>query len=1152
MEPFPPNRRHLSTSSIPNNNVSRFNRDSSERTLHVTNGNSPGSSSKSSSPAPNAREYSLPSNGLRQNGTNSKIPSVTGRNLHQPFATALSSSDPNSNLNELRNTMAEMQNINSMSTSSTSSSQQFTSTQRRSEFNRSVSSGVTGLSLPPSSSSFTPAFHNAVKRHETSPAIIELPNHSPTESGGGGDENGGQHPIVTSPVSEMTEPSSDPESISGGLTSPNLVSSTGLPLVHCLPGANSVAGLSSKLNMAMSGAGSGSGSGGGLVSSGGYVSHEERKTSTSSKTKIVTGKGTSEKATTANSSQMRLHRNDLSYEENSAQTASSASMETPDGTIATKARGSKHVSKKMSSEDVNFHHSASSSMSGAKLHHKNFGTIENMSAASSQRSSYSRAGTFLHQSSHQSASSKSISLNRSPSILSTHQLTSLMNSKMTMEEIEQGFMGFDDLEQLTPHSNMKNVETTLLKYCGLMSSTVTAMKKNGNAEILSDLMSKINDMMTKAWEVPSFGHEIGNTLCSIMRNNGGMDLLIENCVSKHKSLQFNSGKLLQQCLVTENRGYVVEQGLDNVVQVAKYFTADISNHQNSRVGTGILEHLFKHCETTCGDVIAMGGLDTIVNECKSTDVETLRHCASALANVAMYGGAENQEAMIGCKVPSWLFPLAFHTDDTVKYYACLAIAALVANKEIEAAVQKSGTLDLIEPFVQTHTPKAFAEVSATHSHGQSPNWLKRLLPVLTSHREEARNLAAFHFCMEAEIKKQQGNTKLFTEIGAIDSLKKVASSPNGIASKYAAQTLRLIGEEVPHKLSQQVPTWSVEDVSEWVKQIGFPQYSISFTESRVDGDLLLQLSEDMLKEDIQVRNGILRRRFLRELTNLKRVADYSSCDPSNLNEFLQSLGPEYCIYTYDMINAGIDRDTLLNINDEQLLSECGIKNKIHRLKIQQGVKIERGEFSITDDSSIDKNLDVFISYRRSNGSQLASLLKVHLEIRNYSVFIDVDRLEAGKFDNNLLQSIRSAKNFVLVLTPGAFDRCINDVEQHDWIHKEIACALQSQCNIIPVFDSFVMPDSDNLPESMRAVTSYNGIKWIHDYQEACVDKIDRFIRGDSSYMMDRFLNGQAGTASAYGGSSGTYNRQNTYQRTPSNDNSTCSDELANNSSSTPQ
>ena len=225
----------------------------------------------------------------------------------------------------------------------------------------------------------------------------------------------------------------------------------------------------------------------------------------------------------------------------------------------------------------------------------------------------------------------------------------------------------------------------------------------------------------------------------------------------------------------------------------------------------------------------------------STDKQTLRQCASALANVAMYGGAENQEAMIQRKVQSWLFPLAFHNDDTIKYYACLAIAVLVANKEIEAEVQKSKSLDLIDPFVQSHTPTEFAKVSATLSHGQSRNWLIRLIPVLLSSKDEARNIAAFHFCMEAEIKKQSNSTDMLIDIGCVGPLKKLASGPNGIAAKYAAQTLRLLGEEVPHKLSQQVPTWSTEDVKEWVKQIGFSDFAESFESSRVDGDLLLQL-----------------------------------------------------------------------------------------------------------------------------------------------------------------------------------------------------------------------------------------------------------------------------------------------------------------------
>ena len=56
----------------------------------------------------------------------------------------------------------------------------------------------------------------------------------------------------------------------------------------------------------------------------------------------------------------------------------------------------------------------------------------------------------------------------------------------------------------------------------------------------------------------------------------------------------------------------------------------------------------------------------------------------------------------------WLFPLAFHGDDNIKYYACLAIAALVANKELEADVLKSEALKMVEPFVETHNPETFS------------------------------------------------------------------------------------------------------------------------------------------------------------------------------------------------------------------------------------------------------------------------------------------------------------------------------------------------------------------------------------------------------------------------------------------------------------
>ena len=65
-----------------------------------------------------------------------------------------------------------------------------------------------------------------------------------------------------------------------------------------------------------------------------------------------------------------------------------------------------------------------------------------------------------------------------------------------------------------------------------------------------------------------------------------------------------------------------------------------------------------------------------------------------------------------------------------------------------------------------------------------------------------------------------GILQIFEEIGAVEPLKAVASqSASTTASKLAAKALNIIGEEVPHKLSQRVPLWSVEDVVFWVSSV---------------------------------------------------------------------------------------------------------------------------------------------------------------------------------------------------------------------------------------------------------------------------------------------------------------------------------------------
>ncbi|GAB6030041.1 hypothetical protein CHUAL_005725 [Chamberlinius hualienensis] len=808
----------------------------------------------------------------------------------------------------------------------------------------------------------------------------------------------------------------------------------------------------------------------------------------------------------SNMGHQKIQTNDISFEKSHAAAATKEKLET-NNFSAEKMAAMLEGQFMMTKGDVTQKEEHKAMAASMKVATENVCAEKTAVACQAERQMFNTQGMINQETRRAAQASSKVTFTSSQEVSSSSQsqsstiLSTQMGSGM-MQGIEKPSWpsitaGDDlhDLDCLTASTEMKDVENTLSKCVGMLTKSVDALRSSSlNEEEMTYQLGTLGTMIRKAWAVPRHGHHLGSSLVNRMRGNGGLDVLISGCSSNNSKVQFTSAKVIEMCLTNENREYVVENGLEGVVETAIKCSKENGSEQK-RVGTGILEHLFKNSEATCSRLIKLGGLKAILNDCKENDMETARHCARALANAALYGGAEDHQTMINNKVPLWLYPLACSADESVKYYACLALAVLMTNKEIESNVMVSGPIDHVEPYISSKNPNDFSKGTMSQAFGQSKEWLQLFVPVLNSKRKEAQSLAAFHFAVEAGIKKNMGTTNIFHEIGAIEPLKKVASSPNAIASKFAAQALRLIGEEVPHKLSQQVPLWTVEDVVEWLKQIGFADYCQAVKSSRVDGDLLLQLSEPMLVTDIGIGNGIIRKRFMRELANLKKMTDYASCDKTHLNNFLKSIGPEMCQYTYSLLQAGVNQDVLRYLTEEQLVSDCNIENSIHRLRILEAISGNKAS-SYLEENSNDK-LDVFVSYRRSNGSQLASLLKVHLQLRGFSVFIDIERLEAGKFDNKLLQSIKNAKNFLLVLTPSALDRCVGDDETKDWVHREIVTAIESQCKIIPIIDNFQWPDPTALPEDMRAVCYFNGIRWIHDYQEACVDKVIRFIRGDT-------------------------------------------------------
>merc|ERR1719244_902154 len=228
----------------------------------------------------------------------------------------------------------------------------------------------------------------------------------------------------------------------------------------------------------------------------------------------------------------------------------------------------------------------------------------------------------------------------------------------------------------------------------------------------------------------------------------------------------------------------------------------------------------------------------------------------------------------------------------------------------------------------------------------------------------------------------------------------------------------------------EVPLWSVEDVVAWVNRAGFQEYASAFQDCGVDGDMLLQLTDQEIKDDIGISNGILRKRFIRELKDLKKNADYTSCDGGMTANFMKRL----------------------NASDlEDMLKDSGVESTIHRHKIIEAV-LNPDDDSLIDSMFSKPTCDVSLSYPKNGGAELASLIKIQLEMRDFTVFCDAH--DSVGMTESFISQIKDSRYFVLVMPPGALDSCLEDTTGSDRLHTEIAAALSANTKIIPVTADF--------------------------------------------------------------------------------------------------
>ncbi len=157
--------------------------------------------------------------------------------------------------------------------------------------------------------------------------------------------------------------------------------------------------------------------------------------------------------------------------------------------------------------------------------------------------------------------------------------------------------------------------------------------------------------------------------------------------------------------------------------------------------------------------------------------------------------------------------------------------------------------------------------------------------------------------------------------------------------------------------------------------------------------------------------------------------------------------------------------------------------------------------------------DIFISYRRDGGKELARPLKSELERRGYRVFLDFDELKDGVFDRRIMDAIDSSPIFMVILSPHALDRC---KDEDDWVRKEIEYALERNRHFIPVnpdqkFDGI----PDWLPKNLKKGLGQHQFSEVM-FGQLFMDSVNKVVRERIEPLLSRLGRASADTANQVG------------------------------------
>ena len=258
---------------------------------------------------------------------------------------------------------------------------------------------------------------------------------------------------------------------------------------------------------------------------------------------------------------------------------------------------------------------------------------------------------------------------------------------------------------------------------------------------------------------------------------------------------------------------------------------------------------------------------------------------------------------------------------------------------------------------------------------------------------------------------------------------------------------------------EDVERWTVEEVAKWLNARGFSDLPEIFTDKMVDGELLLQLSEKDLVGYLGVKSGILRKRLWRDIRRLVKTLDYSGSEGNSTAMFLKNINDDLAAYTYKLVSRGITDDYLDTLTMEEVdivLKQVGIDNLAHRLLIKR--RLGEGKEKYVQMISAD------------DGRTLRSLVELKLKIRGVAI--------TGE---------NYSQNLVMVIT-----KQNENILEEDNVLEEILLAQENGVRVIALAE-----ESAELSDEIIDLVEGRVVRWVHDYQEAAVDRLDSLLRLES-------------------------------------------------------